>query len=63
MCFNSMFVAYIAEWTGKHEENEEGNIWEDNWDDDNVEDDFSEQLRKELKKSGFQAANGTEQKV
>ncbi|PAA93164.1 hypothetical protein BOX15_Mlig009011g1 [Macrostomum lignano] len=32
------------------------NVWEDNWDDDDVEDDFSKQLRAELAKQGFTAA-------
>jgi len=46
------------EWTGKCDEMEEVNVWEDNWDDDNVEDDFSDQLRKELQKTGYTGGNG-----
>ena len=35
----------IVDWTGKEEDADDVNVWEDNWDDDNVEDDFSQQLR------------------
>uniref|UniRef100_T1J0B8 26S proteasome complex subunit SEM1 n=1 Tax=Strigamia maritima TaxID=126957 RepID=T1J0B8_STRMM len=41
------FEEFPAEdWTGKAEDDEDVNVWEDNWDDDNVEDDFSKQLSK-----------------
>ncbi|XP_076368545.1 suppressor of exocyst mutations 1 [Tachypleus tridentatus] len=48
------FEEFPAEdWTGKAEDDEDVNVWEDNWDDDNIEDDFSKQLREELEKQGF----------
>jgi 26 proteasome complex subunit DSS1 len=40
-----MYPLNIADWTGKEEDADDVNVWEDNWDDDNVEDDFSQQLR------------------
>lgn len=39
-----MFDTFV-DWTGKEEDADDVNVWEDNWDDDNVEDDFSQQLR------------------
>ncbi|XP_057365781.1 26S proteasome complex subunit SEM1-like [Daphnia carinata] len=41
------------DWTGKEEDADDVNVWEDNWDDDNVEDDFSQQLRVALEKQGI----------
>ncbi|XP_059478860.1 26S proteasome complex subunit SEM1 [Neocloeon triangulifer] len=47
------FEEFPAEdWTGKDEDDQDVNVWEDNWDDDNVEDDFSKQLKAELEKQG-----------
>jgi hypothetical protein len=35
----------ISDWTGKDEDEDDINVWEDNWDDENAEDDFNLQLR------------------
>lgn len=42
-------MACIPERSGKKEDEDEVNVWEDNWDDDNVERDFSRQLRAQRK--------------
>ena len=43
--FEHSKILIIVDWTGKEEDADDVNVWEDNWDDDNVEDDFSQQLR------------------
>ena len=43
------FEEFPAEnWSGKEEDQEDLNVWEENWDDDNVEEDFTQQLKAEL---------------
>ncbi|CAB3376859.1 Hypothetical predicted protein [Cloeon dipterum] len=52
MSFSCQHIQKFSDWTGKDEDDQDVNVWEDNWDDDNVEDDFSKQLKAELEKQG-----------